>query len=87
MRQGMAPELYEELPYPHYYLTIWIQCRKEGKAAGGRIIHPLPGLWLDQDADLDLAFQVLDEVQEAREEADIAREHLKELAAEQAFTA
>lgn len=77
----MQPEEYLEQPYPHPYLIIWLECKRYGDGFSGMPALPDPSVgWLDQDADLLLAFEVLDELQHTREEEEKRRAQLKEQA-------
>ena len=61
-----------EVPYPHYYLIVWLECEQR-KDANGIRPYPKPQLsWGEQDAETLLAFDVLDELrQKAQHETEI----------------
>ena len=85
-REGLDPEDYEGVPYPHPYIEIWIECRRHLNSMGVPALpQPEKGV-LDQDADLMLAFDLLEEAQEewAREE-EIKRKN-REAAANMGFS-
>ena len=73
-----------EVPYPHYYLILWLE-GEQRKDMNGIRPYPKPhASWGEQDAETMLAFEVLDELrQEAQRIADLdkqARERAKEYA-------
>lgn len=59
----MFAEDYVDVPYPHYYLTMWLECKRYALPNGAPAL-PEPDKAPDnQDADLMLAFEVLEEEQ------------------------
>ncbi|SRR5579884_2403808 len=62
---GLSEDLYNEVPYPHPYLVIWMECRRAANPITGQRALPEPekGI-LDQDAELLLACEVLDSLME-----------------------
>lgn len=78
---GLAPEIYEER-YPHPYIILWYEGKKRASLTGiPDYPEPEKG-YLDQDADLMLGFEVLDEIQEQREQEQEKRDELKKQAAD-----
>lgn len=72
------PLYYQQIQYPHPYLLIWLECRRHGNPLTGAASLPEPEKgWLDQDAELMLAFEILEEIQEAREEEQKKKEQMK----------
>ena len=83
---GLPPEDYEGVAYPHPYLLIWIECKRYGDPATGTPALPEPQMGvLGQDADLMLAFEVLEEAQEMKAEEERIRRKVKQAAAAQDF--
>ena len=46
----------------HPYIKIWMGCKRFSTSMSGAPILPGPGSYLDQDAELMLAFEILEEV-------------------------
>lgn len=83
--EGLDPEDFENVPYPHAYIQVWIWCQKY-KAPGGASLLPEPEKGpLDQDADMMLAFEALEEISKELEEEEEMRERTRKLAAESGF--
>ncbi len=61
----------------HPYLEIWMNCRKYAGPLGGTAL-PETGGWLDQDAELMLAFDILNQLYAELEEEKKRREELAE---------
>jgi hypothetical protein len=70
----------DHLSHPplHPYLQIWSACRKYGDGMTGQPALPSAGGWLDQDAELMLAFDIAAEILKEVEEGRAAREKAKE---------
>ena len=62
-----------EASFPHPYLIIWIECVKRSNFNGVRADPEPQKGWLDQDADLSLACDVLDELQTEHKAIEEAR--------------
>ena len=74
----MDQEVWKETSYPHPYLLIWLECRRQANPFTGAISYPEPEKgYLDQDAELMLAFEVLEEIQDQREEEKKRIEEIK----------
>lgn len=84
-QETIPPEAYEDVPYPHPYLVIWMECHKHPDSLSGTPSYPDPTRgWLEQDADLMLACDVLDDLQHERQQAEEARDKVR-AAREQMF--
>jgi hypothetical protein len=68
---------------PHAYLRIWLGCRRYGNALNGAPCLPGPGSYLEQDAELMLAFDIMSDYWATLREADKIRE-ITQKAAQQA---
>lgn len=63
--QGLDADIVEEI-YPHSYLILWMECRRH-VSTDGILGYPEPEKgYLQQDAEVMLAFEVLEELQEKR---------------------
>lgn len=47
---------------PHVYLKIWLACKRFGGGMTSAPILPGPGSYFEQDAELMLAFEILEEL-------------------------
>lgn len=66
---GLPEEVYQEVAYPHPYILIWLECRRQANPWTGVPALPQPDKgYLEQDAELTLACSILDEVQTRREQ-------------------
>ena len=80
-RRELPPEVFET-QYPHPYIVLWYECKKRSVTTGVPD-YPEPDRgYLDQDADLMLAFDVLDDLQERYEQEQQKRDDIKKRAAE-----
>jgi hypothetical protein len=78
-RRLLEPELYEGVQYPHPYLMIWLECRKQANPITGAISYPDPTKgYLEQDAELMLALEVLEELYQELEQEKDRLEKVKE---------
>lgn len=59
---SLEPEDYENESYPHPYLEIWMLLARYRDPTGPPLLPEPNKSPLDQDADLMLAFEVLDEI-------------------------
>lgn len=59
----------------HPYVSIWLGCRRFGNREHGQPCLPEAGAYLDQDAELMLAFEVLDEILAQIEKIRKLKEH------------
>ena len=83
--ENLEPQEYETLPYPHPYIEIWMLCLKYRTPGGGPLLpEPDKGI-LEQDADLMIAFEVLEEIAKEQEEETAAKERNRELARQMHF--
>ena len=83
-RIGADPAVYERVSYPHPYIILWLECRKQANPITGAPSYPDPERgYMEQDADLMLAFEVLEELQEVQQKEEEQRRKLKEQAARQ----
>lgn len=81
-----SPEDYEEITYPHPYIEIWMLCCRYRTSEGAPMLpEPDRGV-LEQDADLMLAFDVLEDISKQREREAEIRRHTQELARNMGFT-
>lgn len=81
----MAEEDYLGQPYPHPYVDIWLECKRHANQYGVPLLpEPEKGV-LDQDADLMLAFEVLDAFQEQQADEETRRQKLKEELRQRSF--
>lgn len=85
--EGLPRADYEEVTYPHPYIELWVACRRlspsspEEKGGEDFLLLPEPGKgYLDQDADLLLAFEVCEEFREEEARAEEARMRAREAA-------
>ena len=83
MRSGLAEEVYNA-EYPHPYIVLWLECRRHSNAMGVAMYPEPEKGYMDQDAELMLAFEVLDECWSEREKAEDSRQRAKQIAAERA---
>lgn len=75
------------MPFPHPYLEIWIECRRYANPVTGTPALPEPEKGpLDQDADLMLAFDVLEEFMRRRQDEDERRRKVQEQARQMGFS-
>jgi predicted thioredoxin/glutaredoxin len=75
--EHVDPEIYQE-PFPHPYILIWLECRRQSGLTGVPA-YPEPNKgWMEQDADLMLAFTILEEIQQERQELQRMREEARE---------
>lgn len=66
--QEMDRDIYNEVAFPHPYLLLWLECKRHANPFTGVAALPEPEKgYLDQDAELMLAFECLDEIQTGRE--------------------
>jgi len=66
----MDDEDYKGVPYPHPYLSLWLECKRYSSPSGVPALPDPQRGPLDQDGETMLAFDVLGEAHEqiAREE-------------------
>lgn len=81
----LTPDDYEEIPYPHPYIQVWTWCRKYAPPGGGALLPDPQKGPLDQDAELMLAFEILDEIAQDLEREQAIRARNQQLAQEQGF--
>ena len=74
---GLLPEDYEQVQYPHTYLLIWLDCRRQADPVTGRLALYLASSYEMQDAELTLALEVLEEEHERHAQEDTLREEMK----------
>jgi hypothetical protein len=79
-------DTYEGIPYPHKYLEIWLLCQRYRQPDGPPILPEPDKGPLDQDADLMLAFEVLEEISEDHRREEEMRQHNRELAKNMGYT-
>jgi hypothetical protein len=80
--QELDPSVYEAIVYPDAIILIWLECKRQANPWTGVPALPEPEKgYLDQDAELTLAFEVLDEIQAKHEEEEEKRKKLREQAA------
>ncbi len=79
--QGTPREDYDGVLFPHSYIEMWIECRRHADPTTGVPALPEPhkGV-LDQDAELMLAFELLEEAMGVREQEEMARQRNKDAA-------
>ncbi len=83
---SLSPEDYETLTYPHPYIEVWMLCCRYRTSDGAPMLpEPDKGV-LEQDADLMLAFDVLEEISKEQERAAEVRRHNQELVKKMGFT-
>jgi hypothetical protein len=81
----MEEEDYKEVPYPHPYLALWLECKRYASPSGVPALpDPLLGP-LDQDAETMLAFDVLNEAHAQLQEEEEARAKNKAAAGTMGF--
>lgn len=72
-REGLSDEI-TATPYPHPYLILYLEALRHADGMTGQMGYPEPDKgYLDQDADLMLAFGVCDAYRE--EQARIEKQH------------
>ncbi|HET9753742.1 MAG TPA: hypothetical protein VFP52_12300 [Myxococcales bacterium] len=69
-----------EAPLP-IELRIWLKCRQYSATLNGQAGLPQAGGYLDQDAELMLAFEVLEDLDKTLKEEEVIREKTREAAA------
>lgn len=75
-KNGLADDIATE-PYPHPYLVIWLECKRQASYGLAPYPDPTRG-WLEQDADLWLGCEVLDELEQQQSKLEQARALLQE---------
>lgn len=77
--QGLSSDI-SDAPYPHYYLILWLEARKKA-TLDGIMPYPEPEKgYLDQDAEVMMAFEVLDELFTDRQEEEKRRAEFRQKA-------
>jgi hypothetical protein len=83
----LEPQDYEGVPYPHPYLSLWLECKRYPSASGAPALpDPTRGGPLDQDAETMLAFEVLEEAHMASQQEEEARAKNKAAAKDMGFS-
>jgi len=81
----LDPEDYEEVPYPHPYLEMWLTCQRYQSSQGHPVLpDPTKGP-LDQDADTMLAFEILEQLVLQWQDEEKLRERNRKVASEMHF--
>src|SRR5256885_17205234 len=81
--QEMEPEVYQGVPYPHPFLLLWLECRRQANPFSGATAYPEPEKgYMDQDAGLMLAFEVMEEIYDQREQAKKRGEEIRKITRE-----
>lgn len=75
---GIPEEDYEGVQYPHTYLLIWIECRRNADSMTGRLALYMAPSYEMQDAELSLALEVLEELHEQHDKDEKMREKMRE---------
>ena len=85
LREGFSEDV-RNAQYPHPYILLWLEAVRHGDSTNGVTAYPEPQKgYMEQDADLMLAFSVCDEFREDQQKNQERREQVSDLARKQGW--